>query len=385
MRTIILKVVAHGDDLLKIVWGEGNSPLCHNPYFVYRNQLEDSVQKCRGALDEFVSAYLERNPARYASILRNIASLGSEIYFLLFRGARGVENSAIVEDWLASIDEPVRLIVSSDATLHVPWGLVFGGDENSIPNGSAAMSDYGSFWAVKYQLTILYSGMAIKALQKPRERQSFKILSILNRDAFQAGQKFLCAGEQATLARFLETPQGSADSLLECRTKWTQMLENDCLLYVFAHATGTEIQLSNGERISVVDLRRKFLDPRRRMRIRVPECLIILNGCDTAVGALDNSFLTATAEAGCCGFVGTEAPVPTEFAIRFGIALLYMLIEMGKTAIEAVDQLRRQHWPLGLLYGCYSHPDFRIEPNPNPNPLPFPPNSNFSQNSGSPQ
>lgn len=40
MRTIILKVVAHGQNLLKIVWGEGDTPLCFDPYFVYREQLE---------------------------------------------------------------------------------------------------------------------------------------------------------------------------------------------------------------------------------------------------------------------------------------------------------------------------------------------------------
>jgi hypothetical protein len=36
-----------------------------------------------------------------------------------------------VENWIAGIEEPLRLIVSSDASIHVPWGLVFAGDEDS--------------------------------------------------------------------------------------------------------------------------------------------------------------------------------------------------------------------------------------------------------------
>jgi hypothetical protein len=216
-------------------------------------------------------------------------------------------------------------------------------------------------------------------LRKPRERKEFKTLSIVNRNVFQAGLAGLTVSEQQAVTNFLCLPEGSADDLSSCREKWSNMVERDCLLYFFAHATGTDIELSNTERITVVDLRRRFFEPRRRARTRVPECLIILNGCETAVGNLDNSFLTATAEAGCCGFVGSEAPIPTEFAIRFGMALLHMLLHSGYSVIEATDHLRRQHWPIGLLYGCYSHPDFRIEANPQDIPSPFLSAINFSR------
>jgi len=276
------------------------------------------------------------------------------------------------------VKEPVRLIISSDASIHVPWGLVFAGDEEGITKNSIKIQEYREFWALKYQLTVLYSGMAPKTLGEARERQNFRVLSILNREAFQTGEASLDAVGRQALTQFLERPEGSADNVTSCRKKWTLMEKNDCLLYVFAHATGTEIELSDNERITVVELRRRFFDPRRRARGRVPECLVVLNGCKTAVGNLDNSFLTLMAEAGCCGFVGTEAPVPTEFAIRFGVALLHMLLHSGASVLEAVDQLRRQHWPLGLLYGCYSHPDFRVEADPKQSSPPFPPTINFS-------
>lgn len=377
MRTIVLKVIAQGDSLLKVVWGD--TLLCFEPYFVYREQLKDSVEECREALDDLVAAFLEKDPSQYAAVLRRLAERGASLYFLLFGGcAQNLETARSVELWLAEIDEPVRLIVSSDASIHLPWGLVFAGDEEGIPDGSAGIEDYRNFWAVKYQLTVLYSGMAPKALGNPRERQKFRMLSILNQNAFKTGKSLLKGSEQQALAQFLEHPEGSADTSDSCRKKWTLMADKDCLLYVFAHAAGDEIQLSDEDRISVVELRRRFLEPRRRTRGRVPECLIVLNGCETAVGRLDNSFLTATAEAGCCGFVGSEATVPTEFAMRFGIALLHLLLHSGVSVLEAVDQLRRQHWPLGLLYGCYSHPDFRVQADGEPPPPPYPATINFS-------
>lgn len=342
------------------------------------NSSKESVQECRRVLGDLVGAYLERDTTQYAPVMRELATQGANLYFLLFGGARNSEITDTVAGWLAGLHDQVRLIISSDASIHVPWGLVFAGEEEKIADGAVGIEQYGGFWALKYQLTVLYSGMAPKSLREPRQRQDFKMLSILNREAFRIGEASLGTSERQALTHFLCRPEGSADSLNSCRDKWTLMTANDCLLYVFAHASGTHIELSDQDRINVVELRRRFLDPRRRGQARVPECLIVLNGCKTAVGMLDNSFLTATAEAGCCGFVGCEAPVPTEFAMRFGIALLHMLLHSGASVLEAVDQLRRQHWPIGLLYGCYSHPDFRVEANPVPQAPPFGPQINFS-------
>jgi hypothetical protein len=380
MRTVVLKVVAQGDELLKIVWGEGgDTPLCFDPYFVFREQLKATVKDCRDTLEDLVAAFLDRDPAQYAPVLRRLAARGASLYYLLFSGcAQNPDTARAVESWLSNIEDPVRLIVSSDASIHVPWGVVFAGEDDNIASGSAKIDDFRNFWALKYRLTVLYSGMAPKALGRPRERLNFRTLSILNQDAFQVALRSLSGTEQRALNRFLELPEGRADNSDSCRKKWALMVDNDCLLSVFAHATGDAIELSDVDRINVVELRRRFFDPRRRARTRVPECLIVLNGCNTAVGRLDNSFLTATAEAGCCGFVGSEASVPTDFAIKFGLALLHLLLHSGSSVLDAVDQLRRQHWPLGLLYGCYSHPDFRVESNPEPTLPPFASTTNFS-------
>jgi hypothetical protein len=403
MSTVVLKIVAHEDHLLKVVWGDGEYPTSWPPYFIHRNQFEEAIADCRSVLNELVGEYLDLSDtwedatrsgglnlngfvqvakSRYGAVLRRIARAGAVMYFQLFRGAADPEISARVESWLAELPGPVRLLISCDASVHAPWGLVFAGDEETIPPGESDIAAFSNFWAMKYQLAVLYSGMAPKSLRQPRRRETFRSLWMLNREAFNEGASRLggdTSHEVEAVRRFLDHPEGSAEDFASCRKKWPLLLDKDCLVYVFAHTTGSTIKLSESDRISLAEFRRRFLEPRRRAaRTSVPECLLILNGCNTSVGDLDNGFLSATAEAGCCGFVGNEAAAPTEFAMRFGAALVDALVHSGVSILEAVDALRRRHWPLGLLYGCYSHPDFRIEFVDGQSSLPYAPEENFS-------
>jgi len=301
------------------------------------------------------------------------------LHYLLFAGA--AENAycaTTIATWLSNLEGPTRLVISSDASIHVPWGMVFSGPDAASSFRGSDIADYGEFWSLKYQLTVLYSGMSPKPWRNPRPRESFKTLSIVDNEVLQEARNDLNEAERGLLEECLELPEGSAKTIEECKQKWELMKNSDCLLHFFAHASGISIFLSENDQLSIVDLRRKFLDPRRKNQSRIPESLFLLNGCDTAVGDLDNSFLTATAEAGCCGFVGSEADLPTRFAIRFGIALLRLLLDSEMSAVEALDKLRRQHWPLGLLYSCYSHPDFRIKRGKSLTDQPLDERTNFS-------
>lgn len=381
MSSIAMKLVAHGDSRLKVVWGVGDGvPLFFDHYFVFRAQIEGCVQRCRVQLDHLVSAFLAGAFDRYKEILANLALEGSNLFYLLFEGAAEGRDYAVdtVKPWLLAIEAPSQLTIFSDASLQVPWNLVFEGNDDALPGNSARMEDYAGFWALKYKLAVLYSGMAPKSLRTPRERESFRALTVLNRDLFAAACHALPESELAVLERYLIYPEGSAESRTECRGKWALLENNDCLLYFFAHASGEEIELSACDSLTIVELKRRFFEPRRRNRAKIPESLIILNGCKTAIGKLDNSFLTATSDAGCCGFIGSEADLPTRFALRFGMALFERILYQGLSAMEALDQLRRQHWPLGMLYSCYSHPDFRVAPNLQVRSDPIPPELNLS-------
>jgi hypothetical protein len=130
------------------------------------------------------------------------------------------------------------------------------------------------------------------------------------------------------------------------------------LLYFFCHASATALALGPEEMIESSDLFLMLSGANRPPGIS--GCLVLINGCSTAVGASSGDFLLATAQPGLCGFVGTETDVPDIFALRFSLGLIHLLFR-GLTLGEAMLRMYRDHFPLSLVYGLYAHPSFRME------------------------
>jgi hypothetical protein len=239
-----------------------------------------------------------------------------------------------------------------------------------------SVTDAQEFWALKYSISTLYSGMkVIEVADRPRPQAEFCLLSVLDEKELEAVKAVLDDEEKRFLARLLGRPVGGAYTWRASKRCWDDIGERDSVLYVFCHADGTKLLLPPDDKIDVVEFSMNFekrFNQRRRSSghqggpTRPTYCLCFLNGCSTAAGRFDNSFLTVTARPGFCGFIGTEARVPIEFAGRFGLAALYYLVEKGLAVQEVIDRLRRQHWPLGLLYSNFAHPGFHIEPAADP-------------------
>src|SRR5262249_20866559 len=87
-----------------------------------------------------------------------------------------------------------------------------------------------------------------------------------------------------------------------------------------------------------------------------------LNGCFTAASEADESFLIAIGQPGFFGFIGTEAAIPDDFALRFGQEFVRRFCDSGNPLFHVMDELWREHWPLGLLYSIYCSPDIRTRP-----------------------
>jgi hypothetical protein len=167
------------------------------------------------------------------------------------------------------------------------------------------------------------------------------------------------------LDQILSVPIGPCFSISEIRRAWDELAEYDCILHFLVHASGTELHLSDDERITVS----RFYDLfERRVSGRdtasnVPLCLVFLNGCSTGAGEQDNSFITATARMGFSGCIATEVDVPVQLAVRVGLNFLRYLLHESESVQEAMNHLRRDAdlWPLGLLYCSYAYADFRVE------------------------
>ena len=358
---IRLKITKSEDDLLKVVWGNSDSDF--PPYQIYRKQFEETASNCREQLLNLVREYEQEVSPNYNPILKKLAEKGALLYFSLFGGAhpksRNIAKS--VEAWLQKLSEDnVILTISSDASCHIPWGLVFDrNDMKNLTDEAQSIDEFNGFWAIKYNVSTLYNGMVLSEINEARKRESFKIIAGLNKKIFIDAKKKLCESEKDLLSSLITKPAGRAFNSDTCKQKWQEVGHHECLIYFYCHASGGELELSDDDRISVVDFRAMF---QRDFKFSDPSySLIFLNGCSTADGVLDNGFITAGAEPGFCGFVGSETELPDDFALRFGLAFLYLLLDKGLTLGEIIDQLRRQHWPLGLLYGCYAHRDFHIQ------------------------
>ena len=140
--------------------------------------------------------------------------------------------------------------------------------------------------------------------------------------------------------------------------QWKQSSGKNCLIYFYCHADGANLALST-KSITANTLR---LQLKRNEVDGSPTSIVFLNGCSTAAGHPMGGFLEATGPPSFAGFVGTEAPVPDMFALRFGTELLHKFLSSGKDICSVVHELRRAHWPLGLLYSVCCYPKIAVVP-----------------------
>ncbi|MCP4107301.1 MAG: hypothetical protein GY749_17455 [Desulfobacteraceae bacterium] len=150
--------------------------------------------------------------------------------------------------------------------------------------------------------------------------------------------------------------------------RWSAIAHYNTLIYICCHADGTNLGLDPYEdKITIDDLRLK-------LQVAKPytKNLMFLNGCSTTVGQDGGGFLEATGKEGFYGFIGTEAKIPDIFAVRFGLDFMVSFIYSGKPVYEIMDDLRRRHWPLSLIYGTYCYASLSVSPSPKKNfPLNF--------------
>ena len=91
--------------------------------------------------------------------------------------------------------------------------------------------------------------------------------------------------------------------------------------------------------------------------------LLVLNCCLSATGGEGRSLLSAIAQPGFCGLIGTEAEILNSYALRCGTRLMWELCANGLTLGEAFDRMQRAEdlFPLNLFYTCYAERDFRLK------------------------
>lgn len=336
---------------VKIVWTAGGDSF--RPYNISLQMLNNQAKHVRDALNALVAQALKNGCGECGTQLRALAVAGARLRDALFLPVESDE----ISPWLDSLLPEHRLCFVVDSDIHVPWGLIYSGDGAAFPVDSltAEITACNDFWALRHHLSIVH-----ERIEPARDKllgAEFKLLPIIDEIVHTTAHKTLAASgddkfDNDVNAEFLQDP---VRTIADIRTRFSTIANNDGLLYFLGHADEKSISL-NFEQLLLGDIMLAL--GRRSPRILIA----FINGCVTATGDPEGGWLDAMSANGCVGFIGTEAPVPDVFALRFGHDFLNSFLTQRQTILATMDDLRRRHLPLSLLYSTNCWSTLQIDP-----------------------
>jgi hypothetical protein len=347
---------------LKVVWND-DSPW--PAYTIHRPAVEHCAREIRRCLRDLVTEGMKGGSAsvrRSGPILKNLARRGAELYEALLTpaNASAVHPSEIVEYYKQS-PEPYRLRFCVSNSVFVPWGLVYPEDPEALPDDLEAISakTYSAFWCMSRELATVYERLPPDAIGVGQNASSLTTVCVVHPDALDAARESITGASETALAEwFLDKHGRKIVTARDFKKHWRDAGSNTGLLYFYCHANASTLALGDDESVEASELLVTF-GKAHRPKGR-SGCLVVMNGCSTAVGDAASDFLASTSQPGMCGFLGTETDIPDVFALRFSLALLDLLFREGLTLGEAMQRLYTAHFPMSLLYGLYAHPGFRM-------------------------
>lgn len=378
MRTVRVDVRVQSERELKVVWDDDGAWF---PYCISRKAVEDCAKEIRRSLRELVDAALRNCLPSSGRILRDIAKHGALLHTALFTRTRGETDPERVRMHLNRSQEPFRLRVTISDSIFVPWGLLYVGDTDKLPdnlpsNPAMIWETYRGFWCLARELTTLYDRIQPDD-DGPGDSSKKEMVRVINPDTYKTAMFPLAASPEQGFLSWLKIQYGEPlTSSLALKKQWAEKKLQTKLLYFYCHASASKLALGEDEKIEASHLFLLLSDG----PLRPPgssKCLLFINGCSTAVGATSGDFMFSASQEGLCGFVGTETDIPDIFALRFSLGLLHLLFHKGIRLDEAMQRMHRDHFPLSLVYGLYAHPGFRM-PQDNAPDIVAPVHRNFS-------
>ena len=362
MKTVRVDVRVQSEAELKVVWNDDSAWL---PYFISRKVVEDCAHEIRRVLAELVEAGLNGHLSSCGPILKRLADEGSTLHRALFTKTSGETDPERVRLRYERWSQPFRVRFCVSDSVFVPWGLVFSGDADDLPDewpgdAAAGWEAYKNFWCLSRALSTVYDRIPPDAADDAEGASSSERIRGVRPDVCARAMNPLDSSAERSFLGWLTERHGEPLTTSRAlKTRWRERSRHTRLVYFYCHASPTQLALGEDEKIEasrlLLLLAGKPIRPAGHAN-----CLVLLNGCSTAVGSAAGDFLLSTSQDGLCGFVGTETEVPDIFALRFSSALLYRMFHKGESLGEAMQEMHRRHFPLSLVYGSYAHPDFAM-------------------------
>lgn len=349
---------------------DGNLP----PYIVDIGGINKAAARVRLALGQFVAQCLDEQAggvARSGTHLKKLAEAGNELYWALFDDKAHPTDAQQVREWILAAAGMYRMHVVIDDRTYVPWGLIYDGDPSDLSGKpeDVDIAHYKDFWCLKYFVSPFYKNIVVRAGVNPKAVALYRLMSALDQSAFSGAEALFDPTDPEKqvldwLRQHFNTTQAfnSVFNKAELFQSWNTHSDLD-MLFFYCHANETSIAFSTTDMLTIDEINR-FQQKQEQLSANAGRtgCLFFMNGCATAVGSPDGGFLEVTGRKSACGFIGTEAEIPDLFALRFGLAFLYHFLVEGRPVYEVMAILRRDHWPLSILYTTYCSPGLRVQP-----------------------
>lgn len=366
MQVVKVKVTSEENHYLKIVWSN-HEGFEFPPYSIDMDTIKDKAEKTRNELYGLVKRILSKENNKICAQLDTLAKCGNELYKTLFSPVGYSDSKELpkgILGWLKNLDKPFRIHFTVPDRVHISWGLIYDGDITSLSNNSDILEieNYIDFWCIKYSVSTAYNRIPPLA-NKNVSNDKISFLPVFHKDIYN----IICNSEDSEkdiLDHIISTFCCSKLPIFDSKefySKWESIVNQNILIYFCCHAMETDLALGAEDTIMTSELREKATEILNPNNI----CIAFLNGCSTAAGHQKGGFLEATGQGGFFGFIGTETKIPDIFAIRFGADFLQTFFYSGKPLYEIMNELRRRHWPLSLLYGLYCYPTLSVKPSSN--------------------
>lgn len=356
MELVVLDVKSSSDDsTLKILWRYQGQDF--PAYFVDRKPIINAGNEIRSTLKTLVQDALVHNVMneipRCGSILKELAEKGWTLYRRLFlNDVTGIPKK--VQDWLKELgqtQQTIQLKVIVDNRIHIPWGLIYDKDPSSLSGNPAetAFELFKNFWCIKLALSCLHKRI-LPYLNDRKDPNLFRVLPVFNKTCFNEALAHLSEEEKVVATSVLKVFESPVHTKTELLSQWQTIRASLGILFFYCHANQTRLALGQDE-LDIDEFRTELRHA--DWSLKGPTSFAFLNGCSTAVGDPGGGFLEATGGPGFCGFIGTETEIPDLFALRFSLAFMYDFFYEGMSVFETIAHLRKQHWPISLLYSNY--------------------------------
>jgi hypothetical protein len=355
----------HGSSL-KLMWGNDAGPH-RRVYTIGFQTLTAVASEIRVKLEELTAWSITRDRTRLPRLLKDLANIGARLRFVLFDAQPDRQGNPIsleeLEHWMheARIAGDRALTITADPTVHVPWGLVFEGDPSALSSNAEKIDDFQGFWSFHYVLSVVFSACELSPAKLERNRDHFRMLSLLNRYEYDHSPSDL-GSAHPEFDRLLKLPVGIAFDIEVGDQMIQEATRTDTIFHFFGHCEDGRLDLGDGQTIDSLRFRMMMERLTDRTGGAGGCSLVFLNACESILGEMDYNFRSAVARPGLCGIVASEAKIPRDFALTFGYRFLSLLVYQGYSVGDAMQTLRLDPslWPLSLLYGCYAHPSYRI-------------------------